>query len=151
MWILLKQNYEGEDANCQTLIWAFDLKFGRKGIILSTKTKCILNINRTSQLLGRMLESECIPYTSRSNEEGHNTSIETFKQVENIVLEQVLNKFELLMTSHNFSFPFKHTTFNQQSIVKINLNCETLWKLLNLFISLRSHLSLSKAHGSTYY
>ena len=27
--ILLKQNYEGEDANCQTLIWAFDLKFSR--------------------------------------------------------------------------------------------------------------------------
>ena len=27
----MEQNYEGEDANCQTLIWAFDLKFGREG------------------------------------------------------------------------------------------------------------------------
>ena len=36
--IFLQQNYEGEDANCQTLIWAFDLKFGRREIILSSKT-----------------------------------------------------------------------------------------------------------------
>ena len=36
--ISVKQNYEGEDANCQTLIWAFDLKFGRREIILSSKT-----------------------------------------------------------------------------------------------------------------
>ena len=76
-----------------------------------------------------------IPNTSRSNEQGYNTSIETFKQVENIVLEQVLNKFELLMTTHNFSFPFKHTTFNQQqqSIVKTNLNHENIMRAVKSF------------------
>ena len=37
--IFLQQNYEGEDANCQTLIWAFDLKFTREGNYLKQQNK----------------------------------------------------------------------------------------------------------------